>query len=220
METRTPRAALRGEPVRGFAKILRDHELEALRLAHAWAQIRIRTALELGLCCGLRSQEIAGLRWGDVDLPGRRLYVPPSIAKGGRGRTCYLLEAMAILLRDYRRTAFRYTTARTPLFPSRKGGEPVTPGQIRRMISEAFVRAGIARPGLSSHALRHTFAVHVYRESRDLELVRRLLGHRRLRTTMIYLEGLGELVGYRSEEIEKQLARMNALLGESLSEHQ
>jgi len=36
------------------------------------------------------------------------------------------------------------------------------------------------------HALRHTFAINLYRRTKDVRLVQRALGHRYLSTTMIY----------------------------------
>lgn len=38
------------------------------------------------------------------------------------------------------------------------------------------------------HALRHTFAVNLYRKTRDIALVQFALGHKNIRNTMIYLE--------------------------------
>jgi integrase/recombinase XerD len=45
--------------------------------------------------------------------------------------------------------------------------------------------AGITRQ-LSVHSLRHTFATRLYRQTGDLRLVQRALGHRHIATTEIY----------------------------------
>jgi integrase/recombinase XerC len=47
----------------------------------------------------------------------------------------------------------------------------------------------IVRPdGKKLHSLRHTFAVNLYRKSRDIKLVQYALGHRSLTNTTIYTE--------------------------------
>jgi integrase/recombinase XerC len=38
------------------------------------------------------------------------------------------------------------------------------------------------------HALRHTFAIRLYRRTKDLRLVQKALGHRSVSNTLIYLE--------------------------------
>ena len=183
------------------AKVLRDDELEALQRPFrdgSASSRRVLLALHLGVGCGLRSQEIAGCRWSDLDLEDGRIYVRPSIAKGGRTRSWFLAAPTVRLLKAYREQLGEIA-ADSPLFPSRKGGDCVTASHMREIIKGAFRTAGIARPGLSSHALRHTFAVQIYQHSRDLELCRRALGHARVSTTQTYLAGLGELLDYRPE---------------------
>jgi site-specific recombinase XerD len=46
-------------------------------------------------------------------------------------------------------------------------------------------KAGITRP-FSIHSLRHTFATRLYRQTGDLYLVQRALGHRQITTTEVY----------------------------------
>lgn len=38
------------------------------------------------------------------------------------------------------------------------------------------------------HSLRHTFAVRAYKRTKDIKLIRRLLGHRDFKNTLIYLD--------------------------------
>lgn len=72
--TPAPRVLTPGEA----EELLRTAQREAPDMALYFA---------VGLFAGLRpSRELAGLEWADVDLPGRRIYVPYGRAKTGRAR--------------------------------------------------------------------------------------------------------------------------------------
>jgi integrase/recombinase XerD len=126
---------------------------------------------------GLRLGEVEELRLEDLDLAGRKVMVRQG--KGLRDRTAYLTDAALHALQAY--LAVRGQGADSHLFLYRN--QPVRKDLIHSRIRAAGQRVGVhAYP----HRLRHTMATQLLNAGCRVTSIQRLLGHKRLNSTMIY----------------------------------
>lgn len=180
----------RGAKVRREGQFLTLEELHALSDAATGKYAELVTLLGL---CGLRWGELAGLRRGDlVQVPGPGIRVQRAVLasshdgslyvdtlKGRRARTVPLPhEAQEIVA--------RWAADAGPdewLFAAPEGG-PLSESNWKRSVGWTRATAGIARPSLRVHDLRHTAASIWLGSGADPKVVQRVLGHASAAMTM------------------------------------
>ena len=143
---------------------------------------RDRVIIEMFLGTGVRLQELVDLDVDDVDLDAKHLHVR---AKGDVPQVKFLKSNLRSLLRSYLKERRRQGDGECPaLFLSNRGSR-LSERQVARRLEHWLKAAGIDKQ-LTPHALRHTFATHLYSRTGDILVVQRALGHRDLSTTQIY----------------------------------
>lgn len=73
----------------------------------------------------------------------------------------------------------------------------VSPSTVQKAVKRAARQSGISKR-VTCHTLRHSFATHLLESGYDIRTVQELLGHKDLRTTMIYTHVLNKGLHVRS----------------------
>jgi integrase/recombinase XerD len=139
----------------------------------------------LMLLCGLRSREVIGLNIDDVQLLEGLIRVR---GKGDKDRVVPLPPAVASPLRAYLDIE-RPSTSSEKLFLSLKGpnrGLPLTPAGLRKIFRYHRKRSRVLKA--NPHRFRHTFGADMARAGISLSALMHLMGHRSIRTTLLYVE--------------------------------
>lgn len=130
--------------------------------------------------CGLRVSEAIRLRAADID--SQRMVVCVRGGKGDQDRYVPLPQRTLSRLRDY------WSEHRPALwlFPSPSGRDPIRREAVRTCLKAALAESGIKKAA-SCHTLRHSYATHLLEAGVNLRAIQALLGHRSLKSTMVYV---------------------------------
>jgi len=173
------------EPVR-VPQILSAEEAKRLLLMAGRPQVRM--LFSIGYGAGLRVSEVVKLKVKHIDSALGVIRVEQS--KGKKDRQVMLSPETLDLLREWWKVRSKKYDHGVPLqerwlFPGRRKGLHLTPRQVTRLFHETVEAAGI-RKEVTLHALRHSFATHLFDRGVDIRTIQALLGHEKLETTARY----------------------------------
>ena len=81
----------------------------------------------------------------------------------------------------------------------------ISPGHVNGIVKKWARRAGLDETKVHVHVLRHSFAYHLYRGTKDYEMVRTLLDHEDLKTTVGYISSMEEPEDFHSQALQQAL---------------
>jgi site-specific recombinase XerD len=152
---------------------------EVQRLLDVTTNPKHRVMLMTAYAGGLRVSEVVNLHVSDIH--SERMLIHIRGGKGDKDRFTLLSQRLLVELREYWKT----NRPETWLFPG-QGGKRYSRASLQSVFSQAKNRANITR-GRGIHSLRHSFATHLLEGGVDLVTISKLLGHRSLKTTALYL---------------------------------
>lgn len=141
--------------------------------------------------CYLRPQfEVGALRWSDLDMSVKTVTIRPANSKIEQFRTIPLhSEIVDVLQAREHKSEF--------VFPGKEDGhinKDYFGTQFRRL------RKIVEIPkGFTLYGFKHTGACDLYKATKDIYLVSKMLGHTSVKTTEIYLRSLGQNITFLSD---------------------
>ena len=182
-----------------------DEEQTALRSVLYNGQRAGYSAIILMIETGLRVGEALALRWQDVQLTRKRIYVRNTVVRLANRKQSFVQdsvksessrrtvpltpEAIRLLERPYERRKNEWVF-------TNDDGERLSYEALRYQTRIACQEAGIEYRG--EHVFRHTFATNCYHKGIDVKILSRLLGHADVNITYnlyihLYGDGFDEM---------------------------
>ena len=134
---------------------------------------------------GLRTVEIHRMNVQDIYDDQKAIYIRGK----GHNDLIYLRDDSYELLKKYLQMRTSTGDFPTPVFTSLSNnslGKRLSRQNIRETIDMALESVNLKAPGKSCHMLRHTCGTLLYRETKDLQVVKQVLRHRSIEMTSRY----------------------------------
>lgn len=152
---------------------------QMLRLIEASGNIKHRNIVFTLYSGGLRLSELLDLELKDINWDRGQIFIRGG--KGKKDRVVMLSSILSSVLQAYFHT---YKPA-IYLFESTKPGQKYSTSSVQKVVRRAKKIANI-NAKVTPHTLRHSFATHLHDEGISIVHIQALLGHKQLKTTMIY----------------------------------
>jgi site-specific recombinase XerD len=159
--------------------------LDAIDL-HTGYGFRDRTMFELLYVTGMRCGEMTALTVSDIDFNANEVLI-----RQGKGRKDRIVPLGSVckefLFKWVGKMREWFVTIEDNgfVFLNKRGGK-LAQSTVRYRLGYWLVRAGINRPEISPHSIRHSCATHLLENGADIRYVQELLGHESVETTVVY----------------------------------
>jgi integrase len=163
------------EPAGRVRFLTEDERTRLFEACRASGYPRLHALVLSAMLTGARLGELLALTWRDVDLERGRAQLGRS--KNGDRRTLVLLPQVVEALRPFAGEASRYVFGSTRT-------RHATPAEISTAWRAAMARAAIA--DFRFHDLRHCCASYLAQAGVPLNMIKEILGHRKIDMTLRY----------------------------------
>ena len=157
---------------RGMPRPIAEDDLaRAIRAAG----LKLRAMIVLTAYAGLRTMEVAALRWSDLRHDGEGW----SLLVSGKGRKERIVPVGEYVVRTIREYSWG---RRGPVFLGRDGRQ-ISANAVSQAINHHYARLGI---DATAHCGRHRYITVGVEELGDVVLMQHMAGHESLQTTQVY----------------------------------
>jgi len=182
--------------------IREEKKIEAMKKVLRSDNLRDYCLFTLGINSGLRISDLLKLQVAEVmDSEGKiRDRISIKEQKTGKTKDFPFGNTTKKALAEYLDSR-EALTPKEALFPSRKGGTPITRQQAYRILNDAARAIGI-EDQIGTHTLRKTFGYHAYKQGADITRIQYLLNHSAPSVTLRY-------IGITQEELDNVYLTLN-----------
>jgi integrase/recombinase XerD len=155
--------------------------------------------IDLLTSTGLRESEAADLRCGDIRAGYGQSEIFVRNGKGNKSGVVQIPDSLRHHLKSYliwKQQRGESTGADDHLLIGQRG--PLSGWAVGSAVKIHLRRLGLYEKGKSAHALRHSYAVELYRQQKDIRCVQKQLRHSSIQTTQKYADVL-------TEDIQQQI---------------
>jgi site-specific recombinase XerD len=153
---------------------------EVQRMFNVCDNLKHKVILALLYSCGLRVSELINLKWENLDRSRKIINVISG--KGKKDRQVMFAEELHSLLEKYWKEYKPF-----PYILKGQNSEQYSDRSVGEVIRQLGNKAGIKKR-VWTHQMRHNCFTHMVEAGTDINLVQKLAGHSKVKTTMMYVQ--------------------------------
>ena len=144
--------------------------------------IKHKAMVSLLYGCGLRCSEVISLRYSDISRTDMTVFIESS--KNRNSRRVPLPEFVLEILTEY---WYQCGRPRGWLFPGSKPDSHISKTTLSKVVRDHTAQLGLQGKQVTTHTFRHCLGTHMYENGCDLFYIQKVLGHKAISSTLIYI---------------------------------